>query len=100
MIAQIAAIIAYIPVGLVSSRFGRKSMIRFGVCLLTACFAVGFFLTYGKHEITPLMYVVFALVGLVLAIHSIVKLCRREYAGADDPQQNDPKTNEEQTDEQ
>ena len=65
-----------------ASRFGRKSMIRFGVCLLTACFAVGFLLTHGKNEITPVMYVVFALVGLAWAsinvnsLPMVVEMCK------------------------
>jgi hypothetical protein len=64
------------------------------------------YLAYGllpSIQETPLYIAavaVFALVGLVLAVHSIVKLCRREYAGADDAQQDDPNTNEEQSDEQ
>ena len=64
------------------------------------------YLAYGllpAMKETPLYIaaaVVFVLVGLVLAIHSIVKLRRREYAEADTQQLPDQEKCEEQTDEQ
>ena len=82
LVGTAGAIISYIPIGNLASRFGRKSMIRFGVCLLTACFVIGFLLTYGKSEITPILYVVFALVGLAWAsinvnsLPMVVEMCK------------------------
>jgi len=82
LVGTAGAIVSYIPIGALASRFGRKSMIRFGVCLLTACFAVGFLLTHGKSEIQPILYVVFALVGLAWAsinvnsLPMVVEMCK------------------------
>ncbi|MCQ2554704.1 MAG: MFS transporter [Clostridia bacterium] len=41
MVGSVGAIIAYIPVGAISSKLGRKKVILFGVTLLAACFAAG-----------------------------------------------------------
>ena len=62
MIAQIAAIIAYIPVGLVSSRFGRKKTILAGILMLSAAFG---FATLISVDTPPVpMYLLFALAGI------------------------------------
>ena len=82
LVGTAGAIVSYIPIGSLASKFGRKSMIRFGVCLLTACFIVGFILTYGRSEITPVLYVIFALVGLAWAsinvnsLPMVVEMCK------------------------
>ncbi|MBQ7603754.1 MAG: MFS transporter [Clostridia bacterium] len=44
MIAQAAAIISYIPIGMVSSKLGRKKVILGGVVMLTAAFLVSCFI--------------------------------------------------------
>ncbi len=63
MIATGAAMLCYIPVGMLSSRFGRKRMIQFGVLLLTLSFGVlGLFGSFS-----PLLYGLFALVGVAWA---------------------------------
>jgi maltose/moltooligosaccharide transporter len=63
MIATGAALIWYVPVGMLSARFGRKRMIQLGIILLTICFAVlGLFTTF-----TPLLYGLFVLVGIAWA---------------------------------
>ena len=82
MVATVAAIISYIPIGVAASKFGRKRTIQAGVILLAACFASGFFLTRGARSITPVMYVVFALVGLAWAainvnsLPMVVEMCK------------------------
>ena len=40
MIAMVAAIISYVPVGIVSSKIGRKKVILFGVVLMSICYLV------------------------------------------------------------
>ncbi len=63
MVATGAALICYIPVGILSARFGRKRMIQFGVALLALNFAaLGLFSTFS-----PLLYVLFVLVGVAWA---------------------------------
>lgn len=59
MIATVGAVVSYLPVGVISSRIGRKRMIQIGVTLLTACFAVTAFI----RVYTPLINLLFVLVG-------------------------------------
>ena len=62
IIAQAAAVIAYIPVGIISSKLGRKKTILIGVSMLATAFFLGNFIT----PITPefLMYPIFVLAGI------------------------------------
>ena len=63
MIATGAALVSYVPIGIFSSRFGRKRMIQFGVILLAVCFALLMVFT----SLSPLLYALFALVGIAWA---------------------------------
>ena len=59
MIATVGAVVSYLPIGFLSSKFGRKRVIQAGVLLLAACFAVaGVYKTFHAS-----VYAVFALVG-------------------------------------
>ena len=62
IIAQAAAIVSYIPVGIVSSKLGRKKTILAGVVMLAAAFFIGIFITPTTPEI--IMYPVFILAGI------------------------------------
>lgn len=62
MIAQGAAIIAYIPVGLVASKMGRKKTVLIGVALLFTAFLTAAFMRKGSSPI--IMYTLFALAGI------------------------------------
>ena len=67
MIATVGAVLSYLPVGILSSRFGRKRMIQAGVILLSGSFAVaGIFDTFH-----PAAYAVFALVGIAWAMINV-----------------------------
>ncbi len=87
MVATVGAIVSYIPIGIVASRFGRKRTIQAGVILLAVCFASGFLLTWNAHTITPPMYVAFALVGLAWAainvnsLPMVVEMCKGSDVG-------------------
>ncbi len=62
MIANIAAIVSYLPVGIISSKIGRKKTILAGVVMLTAAFFVASFL---RDDSSPaLMNCMFALAGI------------------------------------
>lgn len=82
LVATAGAIVSYIPIGIVASRIGRKKTILCGVVLLAACFMAGFVLTTMYSSIQPVMYVVFALVGLAWAainvnsLPMVVEMCR------------------------
>ena len=62
MIAQGAAIISYIPVGIIAGKIGRKKTVVAGVIILFASF---FFAIFIKENSTPIiMYVLFVLAGI------------------------------------
>ena len=62
IIAQVAAIVSYIPVGMISSKVGRKKTILAGVLILAASFLIGHFITPEIPEI--FMYPIFILAGI------------------------------------
>lgn len=66
-VATAGAIISYIPIGVVSGRFGRKLIIKLGVILLAACFFVGYIYTLLYHEFHIILLLLFALVGVAWA---------------------------------
>lgn len=78
LVATIAAIVAFLPLGFLSRRLNRKSMVLLGVALMTACYAVGMFITGA----TPFLYVLFALVGVgwaainVNSFPMVVEMCK------------------------
>lgn len=60
LVATIAAILSYIPIGFISNKFGRKKTIMGGIILITfSYFAASCFTTYS-----PLINVVLALTGI------------------------------------
>lgn len=65
MIAQGAAIVAYIPVGILASKIGRKKSILLGVALLTVSFACASFVKSTSP--TFIIWVLFALAGIAWA---------------------------------
>ena len=64
MVATVAAVASYIPIGMISSRIGRKNMIRIGLVVAAAGFA---FATFFSAEFSFYLYIVFALVGFAQA---------------------------------
>ena len=62
IIAQAAAIVAYLPVGFIAGKIGRKKTILAGVVILTVAFGVAGFLTADSP--TMLMNAMFALAGI------------------------------------
>ena len=62
LVANIAALISYIPVGAVASKVGRKKTIIAGVIMLGTAFTVAAFLDNGTP--LPVMMVIFALAGI------------------------------------
>ena len=62
IVAQAAAIISYIPVGILASKIGRKKTILIGISLLASAFFIGNFITSNTPEVV--MYPVFGLAGI------------------------------------
>jgi MFS family permease len=83
LLAQAAAIVAYLPAGMVASKIGRKKTIMAGVVMLTAAFACASFLRSGSSVM--LMNALFALAGIgwatinVNSFPMVVEMC----SGAD-----------------
>ncbi len=63
MVATVAAIISYIPIGHISAKFGRKKTIMGGILLMATCYLVATFV----KEYTPVINVAFALIGMAWA---------------------------------
>ena len=62
IIAQIAAIISYIPVGIIASKFGRRKTILAGILILASAFFAGNFITQNSPEF--IMVPIFILAGI------------------------------------
>lgn len=83
LIAQAAAIVAYLPAGIVASKFGRKKTIMAGVVLLTTAFGAASFMRAGSPVLV--MNILFALAGIgwatinVNSFPMVVEMC----SGAD-----------------
>ena len=58
--ATVSAIIAFVPLGFFSGVAGRKKTVLLGVILMTVCYTIAIFI----KEQTPLMYLIFGLVGV------------------------------------
>ena len=65
LIAQGAAIVAYIPVGMIATKLGRRRTILAGVAMLALSFFVAIFMTDKSSPV--IMYVLFALAGIAWA---------------------------------
>ncbi len=62
IIAHAAAIVSYIPVGIISSKLGRRKTILFGVAILATAFFAGNFITPDIPS--AVMYPIFILAGI------------------------------------
>ena len=80
LIAQAAAIISYIPVGIISSKIGRKKTILAGVVMLAVAFGTASFLRAGSSVI--IMDILFSIAGIgwasinVNSFPMVVELCK------------------------
>lgn len=86
-VATAGAIVSYIPVGAAASRFGRRRTIRFGTVLLAGSFAAGFLFTLQSDHFSPILFVLFLLVGLAWAainvnsLPMVVEMCKGTEVG-------------------
>ena len=85
IIAQLAAIVSYLPVGIIASRAGRKKTILAGVAMLAAAFAAAAFMRSDSSPV--LMNCEFALAGIAWATINVnsfpmvVEMCREGDVG-------------------
>jgi len=62
IVAQAAAIVSYIPVGIVASKIGRRKTILAGIVMLASAFLLGNFINFSTPEFV--MYPIFVLAGM------------------------------------
>ena len=81
-IATVGAIVTYIPTGVIAGRIGRKKTIQIGIILITAAFFTGFLFTCFSSTFSPLLYIVFVIVGVgwaminVNSLPMVVEMCK------------------------
>lgn len=76
-VATVAAIAAFVPLGFLSSKLGRKKAVLLGIVLMTICYTIAIFV----RQQTPIMYLIFAVVGIgwasinVNSFPMVVEMC-------------------------
>lgn len=76
-VATVAAIAAFVPLGFLSGKLGRKKAVLLGIVLMTVCYTIAIFV----RQETPLMYLIFAVVGIgwasinVNSFPMVVEMC-------------------------
>lgn len=86
-IATAGAIVSYIPVGNIASKLGRRKTIRFGTLLLSGSFFAAFIYTMFSDSFSPILYVLFILVGIAWAsinvnsLPMVVEMCKGSEVG-------------------
>ena len=86
-IATAGAIVTYIPSGNEASRVGRRKTIRIGTLLLAGSFFAAFLYTMVSNTFSPLLYVLFILVGVAWAfinvnsLPMVVEMCKGSEVG-------------------
>ncbi|HRY77292.1 MAG TPA: MFS transporter [Candidatus Izemoplasmatales bacterium] len=65
LIAQGAALVAFVPIGFLATKIGRRKTILIGITLLASCFLLASFIRdTGSGVTTILMYILFAFTGI------------------------------------
>ncbi len=86
-VATAGAIVSYIPIGALSSRIGRKKTILIGVAVLAVCFAAGWVYTVTVGAFSPVLFVLFILIGFAWAainvnsLPMVVEMCKGSDVG-------------------
>lgn len=81
-IATAGAILSYIPIGMLASKFGRKKLILAGIVLLSLSFLTAALYTIFVGEFSPILYVLFVIIGFAWAainvnsLPMVVEMCR------------------------
>lgn len=71
-VATVAAIVAFVPLGILSSKIGRKKAVLLGVAVMTICYLDAFFITEQLVASAPwIMYVLFGVIGVAWAMINV-----------------------------
>lgn len=82
LVATAGAIVFFIPSGIVASKIGRKKTILLGIVILGGSFFAGFIFTLIHPSFSPVLYVLFACVGIgwafinVNSLPMVVEMCK------------------------
>ena len=80
MVATVAAIISYIPIGSIASKIGRKKTILIGITLLGSCFlAASLFSTYSN--IMPVFFCIIGFAWAAIGVNSYPMVVEMASAG-------------------
>jgi len=77
LVATISAIAAFVPLGFLSGKLGRKKTVLLGIILMTVCYFIAIFI----RQQTPIMYAIFGIVGIgwaainVNSFPMVVEMC-------------------------
>lgn len=81
-VATVAAIAAFVPLGILSSKIGRKKAVLLGIVLMTVCYTVAIFVNADVATKSPwLMYLMFGIIGIgwasinVNSFPMVVEMC-------------------------
>ena len=81
-VATVAAIAAFVPLGILSSKIGRKKAVLLGIILMTVCYTVAIFVSADVATKSPwLMYLMFGIIGIgwasinVNSFPMVVEMC-------------------------
>ena len=83
MVALITALLSYIPIGIISSKIGRKKTIIAGIILVTLSYICGFMI----RDYSPIINVIFAFTGIgwaainVNSYPMVVEMCKGSDTG-------------------
>lgn len=81
-IATVGAIATYIPAGAMAGKIGRKKTILGGIVLMIAAFALIFIYTLLSNQFSPVLYVIFVMIGVgwaainVNSLPMVVEMCK------------------------
>lgn len=82
-VATVAAIASFVPLGIISSKLGRKRTILLGIILMTVCYGLIIFM----NTTGVVMYIVFAVIGVgwaginVNSFPMVVEMCSQADVG-------------------
>ena len=87
IIANLGAIVSYIPVGAIAARFGRKKTILAGILMLGGGFAFFAAWTFAGGGFSPILYAVMVILGMgwaainVNSLPMVVEMCKGSDVG-------------------
>lgn len=81
-VATGGAILAYVPVGSIAAKIGRKKTILIGILLMLVCFVTALCFSLLSDSFSPVLYVLFLLVGFgwaginVNSLPMVLEMCK------------------------